>query len=489
MDGKRNIVEQIVINSFEDYMKTQRRVEDLLEGEVSKSGVVTLARSLVTSEDQKINVDNLRAHIYTGAGVRLKDTSLIEEGIKIWEGFAAPHSSATTAYNLGSGHLHLWQIAVEQNGLGKAWLNERAHLHEARRLFQRVAEDERAEIELRLTASTDRGNSFDIVGRYLDALSCYEHAIDLDPTFGMAVGNRGITLLRVARLMQGHESHVLQQAAADLDVAINDQKRVLRGGGQSALDTFKRQRATLPDSDDPYHQTLGSTLQFDDPYLSWCLRENLFLHFSPECIRAEPSHLDSVSFGSFELKFSDGSAMDRATELIDGFNSIKQGYVAARYLVWLATEDSPIREQARKFTKYTTFWDTYNYAHWGVRPGIGVQALKAVIDNLDTIAAFVHLYLRSGRSARRVDFRTLPYSDGSKKKLAPTVHELLSQPERNRGLAALIDLSDELDERRDSRLGALMQRRHAATHRFLSSTNLAYTNLQILRNTLVGQIS
>ena len=102
MEGQRNIVEQIVIESIEDYKKTQRRVEDLLEGEVSKSRVVALARSLAAGEDQKVNVDHLRAYIYTKAGVRLKDTSLIEEGIQIWEGFR-PHGSAATSYNLGSG--------------------------------------------------------------------------------------------------------------------------------------------------------------------------------------------------------------------------------------------------------------------------------------------------------------------------------------------------------------------------------------------------
>ena len=40
MEGQRNIVEQIVINSIEDYKKTQRRVEDLLEGEVGQATVL-----------------------------------------------------------------------------------------------------------------------------------------------------------------------------------------------------------------------------------------------------------------------------------------------------------------------------------------------------------------------------------------------------------------------------------------------------------------
>ena len=78
MEGQRNIVEQIVINSIEDYKKTQRRVEDLLEGEVSKflPRVVALARSLAAGEGQKMNVDHLRACIYTKAGVSSSRTPL-----------------------------------------------------------------------------------------------------------------------------------------------------------------------------------------------------------------------------------------------------------------------------------------------------------------------------------------------------------------------------------------------------------------------------
>ena len=147
--------------------------------------------------------------------------------------------NASSSYNLASAQLYLWQLAVEQKGLGDAWLNKRSHLHEARRLFNLVAQDKDADKELRLKALTDCGNSFDIVGRYLDALDCYERALKLDSSFGMASGTRGITLLNVAPLMGGHESHVLLQATADLDTAISDQERVLRCGGQSALDTFK----------------------------------------------------------------------------------------------------------------------------------------------------------------------------------------------------------------------------------------------------------
>ena len=179
----------------------------------------------------------------------------MEEGVRIW-GEMEPHESVTISYNLASAQLGIWQLAVEQAGLGDALLNKRSHLHEARRLFNFVAQHKDADTELRLKALTDQGNSFDIVGRYLDALDCYERALKLDSSFGMAAGNRGITLLNIAPLMGGHESHVLLQAASDLDIAIGDHDRVVRCGGQSALEIFRRQRGGLvvtEDSHQSYH--------------------------------------------------------------------------------------------------------------------------------------------------------------------------------------------------------------------------------------------
>ena len=469
-------MEQVVIDSIEAYERTQRRLSHLLSEEGSASTAVALAVSLVAAQGQDLNVKHLCAYTYTDAGFRLKDVALVERAVRVWRDLG-PHTSASISYNLASAQLYLWQLAVEQKGLGDAWLNKRSHLHEARRLFNLVVQDKDADIELRLKALTDCGNSFDIVGRYLDALDCYERALKLDSSFGMASGNRGITLLNVAPLMGGHESHVLLQATADLDTAISDQERVLRCGGQSALSTFKRRRAALLVSGDFTSQCLRafpSAWRSASRLVPTQSTLPIFLHISPDCIGAGSKILDSVTFRNFRLSLADDAVLGRANEIIDGFNTIKQDYIAARYLVWLAAaEDSPIQEQAKTITRRTSFWDTLNYADWGVRPGIGVQALKVALDTLDTIAVFVHLYFRSGRGVRTIDFRTLPYTSRSKSKkvLAPPFAEALKPPGQNRGLAALFDLSAELDEQSISTLGTLVQLRYAATHRFFAVHN------------------
>ena len=141
-----------------------------------------------------------------------------------------------------------------------------------------------------------------------------------------------------------------------------------------------------------------------DPYLAWCLRKELFLHVSPKHIRNDTEVLDAISFKSFTLPISE-NGLTFANALIDAFNTLKQDYVSARYLLWLATaNDSPISEHARANSKRVSFFDTASYARFSVRTGLVVQAHKAAVDIMDKIAAFVHVYLRSERARGQVSF-------------------------------------------------------------------------------------
>ena len=306
--------------------------------------------------------------------------------------------------------LHLWQLAVEQAGLGDAWLNKRSHLHEARRLFNLVAQHKETDTELRLKALTDCGNSFDIMGRYLDALDCYERALKLDSSFGMAAGNRGITFLNVASLMGGtnptccYKPPLTWISPSAIKIvyyaAVGNQRS--RFSSDGVPDCWSRRT----------HITVALSLPLSlATRISTVPTQSTLLHISPDCIRAGSETLDAVTFRNISLSLAEDPVLDRANEIVDAFNTIKQDYVVARYLVWLAAaEDSPIRGQANTITRRTSFWDSLNYASWGVRPGIGIQALKVTLDTLDTIAAFVHLYLHSGRGVRDIEFRTLPYA-------------------------------------------------------------------------------
>ena len=448
-----------MVDNVEGCIELHGKLQRLLD-EGDAVGAVALADSLLAGPGQESNVKQLRAGIYVDGGAQLDRIDLIKEGADIFRELAS-HKSAEMLYNLARAELETWQVATRKSDLGTAWSEQRCHLQEARKHFDLVAEDVDASAELRLRALTDAGNSYDIVGRYLDALDCYERALRIDPSFGMALGNRGLALVYMAPLMGEHESHLLQEAAADLDAAIDSHESVLRNGGQCALDQFERWRALISGPPGPLPNAGPLRSSLGDPYLDWCLSNELFLHASPSCIRRETKTLDPVFFRYLRSGLSDED-LRHTDEIVDAFNTIKQDYISARYLVWLARSDeSPIREHTLAVTRRTSFLDTLSYARWSARTGIAIQAYKTAVDLLDKIASFVHLYFSSGR-IRDVSFRNLPYAPKSRNELAEPFANALKCPERNRGLIALIDLSSELDERSQK----AFQHRNAATHRF-----------------------
>ena len=115
----------------------------------------------------------------------------------------------------------------------------------ARKLFEDIAEDTFAPDELRLKALTDAGNSYDEVGRYLDALEMYDRALRLDPSFAMALGNRGMALFYVSSLMGQYGSDSMGEAADCLDAALNDHDGLLEHGGQVAVKRFQDIRSMI----------------------------------------------------------------------------------------------------------------------------------------------------------------------------------------------------------------------------------------------------
>lgn len=424
---------------------------------------IAFAEALGPAPGHKPYVEQIRAAAYTEGGSKLERRDLVEKGADLWRQLK-PSESATIAYNLANAENAIWELAVRKDDFASAWQNERHHLYAARETYERVGADESARPELRAQALTNAGNSYDNVGRELDALVRYERAIALDPGFGMAHGNRGVTLLRVAPFMGEHAGGVLRQAAAALDVALENRDGLLRYGGTSAVEHFEARRATLKSSTTETSGDGGEHQRLADSYLDWCLQHRLFLHVSHECIREGTESLDVVFFRGLTSGLTDADEA-RANDLIDAFNAVKQDYMATRYLVWLATEpSSPIREHAKAVSKRALFLDTLTYSRFGVRTGIATQALAAAVDVLDKIASFVHLYLATGR-VRDVYFSSIALAKRGSQSLEPQLGAALSRPERNRGLLALCDLSSDLGM--DTALSRQARHRHTATHRFL----------------------
>jgi hypothetical protein len=98
-----------------------------------------------------------------------------------------------------------------------------------------------------------------------------------------------------------------------------------------------------------------------------------------------------------------------------------------------------------------------------VRTGLAIQAFAASSNLLDKVASAVHLYYRTSRKTYTVYFRYLWHPRTKK----PDVMDAeLMEAAPTRGLRALCDLSCDLEA--ETPLNELVERRHTATHRFLT---------------------
>jgi tetratricopeptide (TPR) repeat protein len=410
-------------------------------------------------------VRHLRAYTYTHAGRELEDADVLVTAIGLWEEALAEPGNRDD-YNLANAELNLWEQRVKEAGFVAALEGHRDHLHRARALYAAIGREESFPDELRVQALTNVGNSFDLVGRSADAIKAYEKALALDPAFGMALGNKGIALIGIAPLMHEHVAAGLLEAQEVLDRALADGERVVHIGGKGALAHFQRRRASIKlDGDGPS----APSPEWADPFWRWCADHGLFLHVSPRCIGADAETYDPLFFRGMTVGIGDEDQR-RMMDLFDAFNAVKQDYAAARYLLWLASgEASPIRAHAAAVSAKGKYLDSLRYANWGARTGLGTQAFAAATNLLDKVACFVHMYFETDRKIQTVTFRNLWHRPKQRNKPFVMDEQLavhLAPGKFNRGLSALCDLSCDLEQ--DTSLNELIERRHTATHRFLT---------------------
>lgn len=322
----------------------------------------------------------------------------------MWAELAQSDLRPELKYNRANTAEAIFEVAVRSEGHVAALETQREHLDLARQLFSEIGDDVEAGEATRIQALTNLGNSYDTLGRDLDSIEAYERAIEIDPDFGMAQGNKGVALLGVVHLSAGHTPAVLGEAVEALDRALVDRDRVAQVGGPKALARFERERERITVKSNGKHAhdlNHPDPAAWSDPYLRWCRERNLFLHVSPGCLSEDTELLDPLFFshvvGSGE---EDG---DRVDVLVDAFDAIKQDYAAARYSAWLVgAPESPIRGQAAAASTRTAFLDSLSHAQWGVRTGMAMQAFTAATNLLDKVAGLRSPLLRNRPGQRRL---------------------------------------------------------------------------------------
>jgi tetratricopeptide (TPR) repeat protein len=279
-------------------------------------------------------------------------------------------------------------------------------------------------------AHTNLGNLLDSVGRPLEALKAYQAALDLDPEFGMAWGNWGMTLEHLASSGQ-YSGGLLFHAYRLLQEALDRPTSIFEIGGPDAYATFaeihdrieahfvENGQGELLNSD---HRHAARDDSAESPfvrfYTALCVKRDLYLNLH----LVDPHAAASVGDTYLPTFISSTKAPESEfRELALRLNEIHETFATARYLF---ARSQFIEDDTRTISEQTTLVNTLDYAASNLYVGLLKSAYKEAFSALDKLAVLINHYLRIGHDENNVYYGNVwfePGTEGASRRIADAV--------------------------------------------------------------------
>lgn len=306
------------------------------------------------------------------------------------------------------------------------------------RRADRLAEHASVDMVRRAQIATNLANALSHVGRTVEAIAYWNKALQLNPPFPMARGNRGFGLYYYGQRTHdlGHQFLLLRHAYADLKEAVNasshpEVKQRFSVPADKIEEFFGVERLTR--AFDLNAHSLGKSDE-EIAYRRWALQRYLFLNplndLGPNMISAA----DTLMLPGIVVPLSEGPYY------LGFFNQMKQEFASARYLYFAGISSSEPHFSDRD-VKMT---DTLDYPCYSLAVEQVKAAFRIAYSIFDKVAYFLNHYLCLGIHETDVTFRTLWYH--GRKKERGVREELINL--RNIPLQALFWVSKDLYERK-----------------------------------------
>lgn len=294
--------------------------------------------------------------------------------------------------------------AVQWSGPeSECWEKEIVNLRRARNSpgFPKLASIHRCQI------LTNLGNRLSSLGRFSEAVECFDGALKIDTRFGMALGNRGVTLFHMLgalpHLPHGQDccpTTAFQQAARQ-----SLKKACTLRLEDGAAEDFQSYAAYLDEASqalkhlfDPAKGDLGLG-NAEQEYRRWSLSNRLFLNPLNDLGAIPAAAVDALHLPPVTVEIG-------AAPYFEGFfNQLKQEFVSARYLFYEGVTDRELHFS----DKGVTLYDTLDNPVYGLAGERVKFALRSFYSLFDKMAFFLNSYLALGIPAKQVNFRGFWY--------------------------------------------------------------------------------
>ncbi|MBI6875622.1 LA2681 family HEPN domain-containing protein [Clostridium aciditolerans] len=252
---------------------------------------------------------------------------------------------------------------------------------------------------------TNLANSFNSIGRFVEAIEYWNKALSIIPNFTMALGNKGICLYYYSKTIydNGHKYIFLYESYRNIKKALNS--RV----SQESFEAFTEYANTIKsyfDNDflenklELRNYELGQTDE-EIKYRKWCLNSRLFLNPLNDIIKENLVAHDILHTPNMI------TSIDTSPKYQGFYNQLKQEYVSARYIYY-----ESINIPRHHFSdNEVLMFNTLDYPKYGLNLEKLKCSFRMCYALLDKIAYFINDYFNIGIEERDVNYRSLWYSE------------------------------------------------------------------------------
>lgn len=312
---------------------------------------------------------------------------------------------ASFCYNLGNAHSGLRQLLLRKNADKLSFQIPEAEkeLLEFRRADMLIRDEENNRF-LKCQVLTNLGNVLSFLGRPVEAVSKFDHALDLDESFAEAQGNRGIALFCYGLALPdpGHCSFVLIKAHQDLKKALLGQLE--KGAIHLFQDHLIKIERLFEDKKSlDYHlifqdYSLGDSNE-ERQYRNWCLQHCFFLNplndLGPYTIGAR----DVLLLPPMAGPIGDGPYFQEM------FNLLKQEYATLRFFLYCGSRQGEPHFSDRE----VRLINPMTYPSYGLNVECLRQSFRMAYSVLDKIGFFLNKYFELGMNVKKIYFHNLWY--------------------------------------------------------------------------------
>jgi len=286
---------------------------------------------------------------------------------------------------------------------------------------------------------TNLGNLFSHIGRFVEAQEYFNLCLEINPNFGLAIGNRGYGLFHYAKLIfEPLQQYIfLQYARKDL-LASCEMEDVYYEAKNDFRSIAKKIETLYPIKDlndlKKYKNYFKVLADEEVDYRTWCVNNRLFINPLNDVLCESVVAHDYLHTPQMVLKANEKPIYQGM------FNQLKQEYVSARYLFY----ESLLSSTTHYSDKHVVLMDTLDSPVHSLSLEKAKVAFRMSYSIFDKISYFLNLYLDLGNKPFDVSFRKIWFKRSKGK---PILNEAISKSS-NWALRGLFWLSKDFYEER-----------------------------------------